>query len=52
MHSARYQQQSFSNGGLLSACAELSRFLKYEFHIKGTVLCFWSYFRSIECSIV
>jgi len=52
MHTGRYRNQSFWNWGLFSSSAEVSGLLKYEFHMKGTVLCFWSSLRYIKCWIV
>jgi len=52
MRIGRYWHQSFWNEGPLSACSELSRFFIYELHIKGTVLCLWSFIRCIRIWIV
>ena len=52
MQTGRYRKQSFWNWGLFSSSAEVSGFLKYEFHIKGTVLCFCTSIRCIKCWIV
>jgi len=52
MRTGIYWHQSFWNWGLFSSSAEVSGFLKYEFHIKGTVLYFWSSLRCIKCWIV
>jgi hypothetical protein len=46
MHTGRYWHQSFQNLGLLSSSAEVSGFLKYELHIKGTLVGFLS---SLNC---
>jgi len=52
MHTERYWHQSFWNYGLFSSTAELSGFLAYQLHTKGTVLCFWSCLRCIKIWIV
>jgi len=52
MYAGRYWQQSFWNWGLLSLSAGILEFLKYELHIKGTVLCFWSFIRCIKIWIM
>ena len=48
----RYRHQSFWYWRLLSSSAEVSGYLKYELHTKGTVLCFWSSLRCIKIWIV
>ena len=52
MHTGRYQHQSFWYWRLLSTSAEVSGFLEYQLHSKGTVLCFWSSLRYIKIWIV
>jgi hypothetical protein len=52
MHTRRCRQQSLWNWGLLSLSADILGFLKYELHIKGTVLCFWTSLRCIKSWIV
>jgi len=52
MHTGGYRNQSFWNWGLFFSSADVSALLKYEFHMEGTVLCFWSSLRYIKCWIV
>jgi hypothetical protein len=52
MHTGRYRNQIFWNWGLFSSSAEVSWYLDYELHIKGTVPCFWSSLRCLERWIV
>jgi len=37
----KYRHQSFWNWRLFSSSAEISGYLEYQIHIKGTVLYFW-----------
>jgi hypothetical protein len=52
MHTGRYRHQSFWYWRLLSLSAQVSGYLNYELHMKGTVLCFWSSLRCIKIWIV
>jgi hypothetical protein len=52
MHTGRYWHQSFWYWRLLSSSAEVSGYLEYELHIKGTVLCLWSSLRCVKSWIV
>ena len=51
VHTGKYRHQSLWNCGIFSS-AEISGYLEYQLHIKGTVLYFWSSFRCIKCWIV
>jgi len=51
MCTGSYWHQSFWKWVLLSSSAEVSGFFKYELHIKGTVLCYWSSLRCIKICI-
>jgi len=48
VYTGMYWQQSVWNYGLPSSHIEVSRFLKYGLHIKGTVLYYWSSLRCIK----
>jgi len=48
----RYQHQSYWNDRLFSSNAEVSGYLEYQLHIKGTELNFWSSLRYIKIWIV
>jgi hypothetical protein len=52
MHTGRYWQQRYWNWGLFSSSAEVSGYLEYQLHIKGTVLYLWCSQRCIMCWIV
>jgi len=52
MHTGRYPHQSCWYWRLLSSSGEVSVYLKYELHIKGTVLCLWSSLRYVKSWIV
>jgi len=48
MHTGRYRHQGFWYWRLLPSSVEVSGYLKYELHIKGTVLCLWSSLRCVK----
>ena len=52
MHAGRYWHQSFWNWRLFSSSFEVSWYLEYQLHIKGTVLYFWCSLRCIKIWIL
>jgi hypothetical protein len=51
MYAGRYQHQSFWNKGLISSTAKVSGFWQYQLHVKGIMLCFWSFLNVLKVEL-